>query len=146
MKILRKRLTKVKAIELCRKMKLSTAIKLRLGEILELETDPKENLVARRLSHDLHQGYLISLDREKRHIFGITKANNASIELIPEKHPEPTIYCYQKSIDKQHGPLNWEKFEKLLPGWECEDISFWHDGLSEWVGLANVRDMLIGEG
>ena len=41
MKILRKRLTKDMAAELCRKMKLSTAIKLRLGEILELESDPK---------------------------------------------------------------------------------------------------------
>ena len=146
MKILRKRLTKVKAAQLCQKMNLSTAIKLRLGEILELKTDPKENPVARRLSHDLHQGYLISLDREKRHIFGITDTKHGSIELIPEKHPEPTIYCYQKSIDKQHGPLNWEKFEKLLPDWECEDISFWHDGLSEWTELADVRDMLIGEG
>ena len=146
MKILRKRLTKDKAAQLCQKMNLSTAIKLRLGEILELKTDPKENPVARRLSHDLHQGYLISLDREKRHIFGITDTKQGSIELIPEKHPEPTIYCYQKSIDKQHGPLNWEKFEKLLPDWECEDISFWHDGLSEWTELADVRDMLIGEG
>jgi len=74
MKILRKRLTKDKAAELCRKMKLSTAIKLRLGEILELESDPKEDPVARRLSHDLHQGYLISLDREKHEIFGITES------------------------------------------------------------------------
>ena len=41
--------------------------------------------------------------------------------------------------------MNWAKFEKLLPGWECEDISIWHDGLSEWVELANVRDMLIGQ-
>jgi hypothetical protein len=146
MRILRKRLTKDKAARLCQKMNLSTAIKLRLGEILELKTDPKENPVARRLSHDLHQGYLISLDREKRHIFGITDTKHGSIELIPEKHPEPTIYCYQKSIDKQHGPLNWKKFEKLLPDWECEDISFWHDGLSEWTELADVRDMLIGEG
>ena len=146
MRILRKRLTKDKAAQLCQKMNLSTAIKLRLGEILELKTDPKENPVARRLSHDLHQGYLISLDREKRHIFGITDTKHGSIELIPEKHPEPTIYCYQKSIDKQHGPLNWKKFEKLLPDWECEDISFWHDGLSEWTELADVRDMLIGEG
>jgi hypothetical protein len=146
MKILRKRLTKDKAAQLCQKMNLSTAIKLRLGEILELKTDPKENPVARRLSHDLHQGYLISLDRKKRHIFGITDTKHGSIELIPEKHPEPTIYCYQKSIDKQHGPLNWKKFEKLLPDWECEDISFWHDGLSEWTELADVRDMLIGEG
>ena len=146
MKILRKRLTKDKAAQLCQKMNLSTAIKLRLGEILELKTDPKENPVARRLSHDLHQGYLISLDREKRHIFGITDTKHGRIELIPEKHPEPTIYCYQKSIDKQHGPLNWKKFEKLLPDWECEDISFWHDGLSEWTELAGVRDILIGEG
>ena len=146
MRILRKRLTKDKAAQLCQKMNLSTAIKLRLGEILELKTDPKENPVARRLSHDLHQGYLISLDREKRHIFGITDTKHGSIELIPEKHPEPTIYCYQKSIDKQHGPLNSKKFEKLLPDWECEDISFWHDGLSEWTELADVRDMLIGEG
>jgi len=145
MKILRKRLTKDKAAELCQKMKLSTAIKLRLGEILELESDPKEDPVARRLSHDLHQGYLISLDREKRHIFGITESNQSRIKLVPEKHPEPTIYCYQKSTDKQHGPMNWAKFEKLLPDWECEDISLWHDGLSEWVELVNVRDMLIGQ-
>ena len=145
MKILRKRLTKDKAAELCQKMKLSTAIKLRLGEILELESDPKEDPVARRLSHDLHQGYLISLDREKRHIFGITESNQSRIKLVPEKHPEPTIYCYQKSTDKQHGPMNWANFEKLLPDWECEDISLWHDGLSEWVELANVRDMLIGQ-
>ena len=145
MKILRKRLTKDKAAELCRKMKLSTAIKLRLGKILELESDPKENPVARRLSHDLHQGYLISLDREKHEIFGITKSNPESIELVPEKHPEPTIYCYQKSTDKKHGPLNWNTFENLIAGWECEDIAFWHNGLSEWVELANVRDMLIGQ-
>jgi hypothetical protein len=145
MKILRKRLTKDKAAELCLKMKLSTAIKLRLGEILELESDPKEDSVARRLSHDLHQGYLISLDREKRHIFGITESNQSRIKLVPEQHPEPTIYCYQKSTNKQHGPMNWAKFQRLLPGWECEDISFWHDGLSEWVELASVHDMLIGQ-
>ena len=145
MKILRKKLTKDEAAELCRRMKLSTAIKLRLGQILELKTDPQDDPVARRLSHDLHRGYLISLNREKRHIFGITEGEQTLATLIPEKHPEPEVYCYQRSKDKQYGPLKWNAFESLIPQWECEDIAFWHNGLSTWVELAEVSDMFIPE-
>jgi hypothetical protein len=43
-------------------MKLATAVKLRLGEILGIKDDPKDDPLVCRLSHNLNEGQVITID------------------------------------------------------------------------------------
>ena len=143
MKILNQRLTPKEASQLCARMKLATAVKLRLGEILRIENDPKEDPLVCRLSHNLNDGQVITIDTKECKVVGLPPEYYHHIELPPAKHPEPPVYCYLKSKDLQKGPIDWKTFERLIPTWALEDITVWHEGMSEWLPLDEIRDIII---
>ena len=143
MKILNQRLTPKEASQLCARMKIVTAIKLRLGEILGIENDPKDDPLVCRLTHNLNDGQVITIDTKECKVVGLPPESYHHIKLPPAKHPEPPVYCYLKSKDLQKGPIDWKTFERLIPTWVLEDISVWHEGMSGWLPLDEIRDIII---
>ncbi len=143
MKILNQRLTPKEASQICARMKLATAVKLRLWEIVRIENDPKDDPLVCRLSHNLNDGQIITIDTKECKVLGLPPKYYHHIELTTTKHPEPPVYCYLKSKDLQKGPIDWKTFERLIPTWALEDITVWHEGMSEWLPLDEIRDKII---
>ena len=48
-----------------------------------------------------------------------------------------------KSKDLKKGPIDWKTFERLIPTCALEDITVWHEGMSEWLLLEEIRDIII---
>ena len=143
MKILNQRLTPKEASQLCARMKLATAVKLRLGEILGIEDDPKDDPLVCRLSHNLNEGQVITIDTVEYKVVGLSPEYYHHIELPPAKHPEPPVFYHLKSKDLKKGPIDWKTFERLIPTWGLEDISVWHEGMSGWLPLDEIRGIII---
>ena len=143
MKILNQRLTPKEASQLCARMKIVTAIKLRLGEILGIENDPKDDPLVCRLTHNLNDGQVITIDTKECKVVGLPPEYYHHIELPPAKLPEPPVYYHIKSKDLKKGPIDWKTFERLIPTCALEDITVWHDGMSEWLPLEEIRDIII---
>ena len=142
MKILYTRLTKQEAAQLCSDIKLVARIKLRLQQILEIDTDPKDDAVAQRLSYYLLEGDALWIDRKNHKIVISPPAYVETIEKIPEEAPLPDLFYFIKSTSKHAGPVDWNTFESLLPNWELEDVMIWHQRLTEWVSLSKIRAVL----
>ena len=143
MKILNQRLTPKEASQLCARMKLATAVKLRLGEILGIEDDPKDDPLVCRLSNNLNAGQVITIDTVEYKVLGLPSECYHHIELPPAKHPEPPVFYHLKSKDLKKGPIDWKTFERLIPTWALEDISVWHEGMSGWLPLDEIRSIII---
>ena len=144
MRILRRKLSKEEAILVCERMKLVAIVKPRLVEILDLECDPKDDPLAQRLFGELLRGNLVLVDDSQRKVIAWDPENFPPFELIPLDSTNLEIHWINRENITLHGELSLHDFLELLPELDYEDVSIWHQGLSDWVPLREIKRMVLG--
>ena len=144
MKILYAKLTKEKSALICERMRLVRETKPRIAEILELTVDPKQDPLAQRVFGYLLEGRVILVDNIRRRISEACIHKIPDLELLPHQGPELEIEWIDHRDDSLINRLPLSAFQKKLPELDFEEISIWHEGLSEWVALHKIKRMVLG--
>ena len=144
MRILRRKLSKEEAILVCERMKLVASVKPRMVEILELECDPKDDPLAQRLFGELLRGNLVLVDNSQRKVTGFHPEDFPAPELIPLDSTDLEVHWINREKINEQGQLPFPDFLELLPELDYEDVSVWHQGLSDWVPLREIKRMALG--
>lgn len=145
MKILHRKLSKEEAILIGERMKLVASAKPRMAEILKLECDPKDDPLAQRLFGELLRGNLIIVDNSQRKLTGFPAADFPALELTPLDSTELEIHWINRESINEQGQLPFADFVELLPKIDYEDIEIWHQGLTDWVPLLEIKRMALGD-
>ena len=144
MKILYRKLSKEESILIGERMKLVASGKPRMAEILELEGDPKDDPLAQRLFGELLRGNLIIVDNSQRKVTGFHPEDFPAPELIPLDSTDLEVHWINREKITQQGQLSFPDFVELLPELDYEEIDLWHQGLSDWVPLREIKRMALG--
>ena len=144
MKILHRKLSKEEAIFIGERMKLVASAKPRMAEILKLECDPKDDPLAQRLFGELLRGNLIIVDNSQRKVTGSNSADFSALELTPLDSTELEVHWINRESINEQGQLPFADFVELLPELDSEEIDLWHQGLSDWVPLLEIKRMATG--
>ena len=144
MKILHRKLSEEEAILIGERMKLVASGKPRMAEILELECDPKDDPIAQRLFGELLRGNLIIVDNSQRKVTGSNSADFSALELLPVDSADLEIHWINRERINEQGQLPLPDFVKLLPELDYADIDVWHQALTDWVPLLEIKRMATG--
>ena len=145
MKILYRKLSKEESILIGERMKLVASGKPRMAEILELQCDPKDDPIAQRLFGELLRGNLIIVDNSQRKVTGSNSADFSAFELLPVDSADLEIHWINRERINEQGQLPLSDFVKLLPELDYEDIDVWHQALTDWVPLLEIKRMATGD-
>lgn len=129
---------------ICERMNFVARTKHRLAEILELEVDPKDDPLAQHLFGDLLKGNLIVVDNARRKVSRPFGDHYPDVELVPQDDPELEVHWIDREMVTDHGQLPLSAFQEILPDLAFEDISVWHEGLSGWVSLYEIKKVVVG--
>lgn len=144
MKILHRKLADEESILIGERMKLVASGKPRMAEILELECDPKDDPIAQRLFGELLRGNLIIVDNSQRKLTGFPASDFSALELLPVDSADLEIHWINRERINEQGQLPLPDFVKLLPELDYEDIDVWHQALTDWVPLLEIKRMALG--
>ena len=145
MRIPPSKLTEEEAEKLCSRINLVAQGKPRLAETLELECDPKDDPIAQRLFGELLRGNLIIVDNSQRKVTGSNSADFSGLELLPVDSADLEIHWINRERINEQGQLPLPDFVKLLPELDYEDIDVWHQALTDWVPLLEIKRMATGD-
>ena len=144
MKILHRKLSEEESILIGERMKLVASGKPRMAEILELQCDPKDDPLAQRLFGELLRGNLIIVDNSQRKVTGSNSADFSGLELLPVDSADLEIHWINRERINEQGQLPLSDFVKLLPELDYEDFDVWHQALTDWVPLLEIKRMALG--
>lgn len=126
-------------------MKFVAQTKPRMKKILRLAGDPKDSPLSQRLAHELHAGKLLIVDNNRLKISVASIDDYPDLELLPDCEPEVEIKWIDHKAGTEHDPVPLSRFEGILPNLNFEDVSIRHEGLNDWVPLATIKRMVLGD-
>ena len=143
MKILHRKLSKKESVLVGERMEMVASAKPRMAEILELEGDPKDDPLAQRLFGDLLKGNLIIVDNTQRKVLGYHADDFPNLELIPHDSSDLEVHWINRERITEQGQLSFPDFLEMLPELDYEEIDVWHQGLTDWVPLCQIKRMVL---
>ena len=144
MKILYDKLTKEESALICERMSLVAQTKPRIAEILQLTVDPKNDPVAQKVFGLLLEGRVMVVDNLRRRISESLISEASGLQLVPEETFDLEIEWFDRRDHSVTSKLPFSQFQEKLPDLDYHEISIWHHGLSDWVPLCRIKEMVLG--
>ena len=146
MKLINQCLTREDASILCQTISEIEQTRPRVKEILQIEGELRDSKLANRVASELLRGNVIRVDNQRMKVSNHTSDEFPDLAWEPVEIEPLKIYYVTDDREHDHGPIDLEELEEVLPELDIYDTCVFYRELIEWKSLAELKDKYLPNG